>query len=325
MSAYPLRLENFLQSRKENTTERLNAEYRNALATVLFRHNKREQAYAEWDALMRECPDPGVRIVLQYAETLLFANDVYKTIAVLEQGLKRYPESQELLYALIPAYLYTGNLEKSLKTCLQLPDGFEKDQCLIDLLCMGGEYELAYTLGSKWMKKISPEVLKQKEIRPFRRNYLSTLIFLEKTGELKKEAEAYLLLYPDDAAILNGVGYVLTDQNMDLDLAEKYLVRARKLQPDDGAIADSLAWLYYRQGKIDAAKKEMFQALVLLDSDITAEVMEHAGDILAAGKDPDAAEYYWSTALTLLPENHKAELDRKERLLKKLDRKEPQK
>ena len=285
---------------------------------VLYLHQKKQESCDEWDYVIagKEAV-PVVFAYLQYAELLLQENKIGKAVEVLESGFRSYPGNRDILYTLLPVLFYTGDVEKSIMYVQYLPDGFEKDQYMMKLLCAVGQFESAYKIGQKWRLKLSTEMLKNKNIQPFWQNYVNSLIFLEKTQELKEEAEKYLQVYPDDLMILNGAGYVFADQNIHLDLAETYLKKARELQPDSAAIADSLAWLYHRQGKMEEAKKEIFQALILMDSELNVEILEHAGDILMSGGNDQAAVVYWNMALSALgnvPEDH----EQKQRLQRKI-------
>jgi len=109
-------------------------------------------------------------------------------------------------------------------------------------------------------------------------------------------------LQPDNAHALNALGYHLTDNNVELERAEILLNKAIALLPDDPAIMDSLGWLYYRQGKMDAAITLLTDAYELLpDSEIAA----HLGQaLLSIGREEEAAELI-ENALIEDPEDSK--------------------
>ena len=54
---------------------------------------------------------------------------------------------------------------------------------------------------------------------------------------------------PDHVGSLNLAGYLLADTKQRLAEAERYLARARDLQPGDPAIMDSWGWLLYQRGR----------------------------------------------------------------------------
>jgi len=53
---------------------------------------------------------------------------------------------------------------------------------------------------------------------------------------------------PDDAALLNALGYLLTDQFAKHAEARGYIQRALAMNPDSAAIIDSMGWVLYKLG-----------------------------------------------------------------------------
>ncbi len=106
---------------------------------------------------------------------------------------------------------------------------------------------------------------------------------------------------PHDPVALNLVGYVLADQGIKLDKAYKMIKEALKARPDDPYILDSMAWVLYRQGKLQKAYEYVKKAVEKLDTDPT--IHEHMGDILKSmGKNKKALDYYLkSSALSTKP------------------------
>ncbi len=60
--------------------------------------------------------------------------------------------------------------------------------------------------------------------------------------------EPIIVAKPDLVSALNLAGYMLADSGTRLDVAERYLRRARELAPGDPAILDSWGWLLFRKG-----------------------------------------------------------------------------
>ena len=82
---------------------------------------------------------------------------------------------------------------------------------------------------------------------------------------------------PENPQALNSLGYLLADQNRDLDAAEGMIQRAVERDPDNGAFIDSLGWVYYRLGRIAEARKQLERAVELTGGDPV--VREHLGDV----------------------------------------------
>jgi len=107
-------------------------------------------------------------------------------------------------------------------------------------------------------------------------------------GMLVSDLTKLIELQPQNAHALNALGYHLADNDEDLDRAEKLLVSANELLPNDPAIMDSLGWLFYRQGKLDESIELLNRAFKIYpDSEIAA----HLGEALwLSGREQEAAE-----------------------------------
>ena len=80
---------------------------------------------------------------------------------------------------------------------------------------------------------------------------------------------------PDDAAILNAYGYLLTDRFNKHDQARDYIERALALNPDSAAIIDSMGWVLYKLGEYPAARDYLERAYRLeQDPEIAAHLVD---------------------------------------------------
>ena len=102
-----------------------------------------------------------------------------------------------------------------------------------------------------------------------------------------------------DAEIYNSLGYIFADHGYRLNDALGYLLKAVELDPKNGAIADSYAWVLFKLKRYEEAKKEILHAIELLGDDVDATILDHAGDIFSALGDKAVARDYWKKALTL--------------------------
>ena len=80
---------------------------------------------------------------------------------------------------------------------------------------------------------------------------------------------------PDDAAILNAYGYLLTDEFDRHDEARDYIERALALNPDSPAIIDSMGWVLFKLGDYRAARDYLERAYRLeQDPEIAAHLVD---------------------------------------------------
>ncbi len=102
-----------------------------------------------------------------------------------------------------------------------------------------------------------------------------------------------------EAEIYNSLGYIFADHDYKLPEALEYLKKAVELDPKNGAIADSYAWVLFKLKRYEEAKREILRAVELLGDDVDATITDHAGDIFHALGDKDAAREYWEKAMSL--------------------------
>jgi tetratricopeptide (TPR) repeat protein len=109
-----------------------------------------------------------------------------------------------------------------------------------------------------------------------------------------------LELFPDQAHVLNYLGYSWIDQGINLDEGMRMIRRAVEQRPDDGYIVDSLGWAHYRIKEYDEAVKQLERAVELKPQDPT--INDHLGDAYwKTGRTLEAA-FQWAHARDLNPE-----------------------
>jgi len=101
---------------------------------------------------------------------------------------------------------------------------------------------------------------------------------LLRMDRLDDALDAYRLAvkkWPDNAIVLNALGYTLADRTEEYREAEKLIRKALKLTPDSAAIIDSYGWVLYRQGDYEKALVELERAYVQLeDPEVAAHIIE---------------------------------------------------
>lgn len=107
-------------------------------------------------------------------------------------------------------------------------------------------------------------------------------------------------LRPDQALVLNYLGYSFVEMGENLDEALDMIRRAVSARPNDGFIADSLGWVYYRLRRFDEAVEPMERAIAL--TPIDPVINDHLGDVYWAVGRYREAEFQWKRALSFDPE-----------------------
>ncbi|WP_265562784.1 tetratricopeptide repeat protein [Sphingomicrobium arenosum] len=109
-----------------------------------------------------------------------------------------------------------------------------------------------------------------------------------------------LALSPDQAILLNYLGYSMLEEGGDVELASAYIRKASRLSPDSAAITDSLGWALYKLGDHAGAVEALARAAELAPAD--PEIHEHYGDALYAAGRRIEARFAWEVARYYAPE-----------------------
>jgi tetratricopeptide (TPR) repeat protein len=154
-----------------------------------------------------------------------------------------------------------------------------------------------WDLGADYLRRgIQACKDQSKSVRAELHSLLATLLTEADPEPPQKEAiesaERALELTPDDPEMLNQLGYLLADNNQELDTAEDYIVRALRLASENkdsspmgqmriAEIEDSYGWVLYRKGNYAGAANALTQAIQdIPDSSLPREVQAQIGDTL---------------------------------------------
>jgi len=135
----------------------------------------------------------------------------------------------------------------------------------------------------------------------------------ERTGNWKA-AEAdlskALSMRPDEAELLNYLGYAWIDRGENLKEAMGMVEKAVAANPRSGAIVDSLGWAHFRLGDYKKAVEILEEAVELEAGD--PEINNHLGDAYWMVGRKDEAGFQWRRVLTLKPDDKiKADAEKK--------------
>ena len=111
-----------------------------------------------------------------------------------------------------------------------------------------------------------------------------------------KAYEKALHYFADNSMVLNNYAYYLSIEGRNLERALTMITRALALSNNNSTYLDTMAWVLYKLGRYDEAKKYMQQALSR-DRAQSAELALHYGDILHALGEEFMAKTYWRKAL----------------------------
>jgi tetratricopeptide (TPR) repeat protein len=109
-----------------------------------------------------------------------------------------------------------------------------------------------------------------------------------------------LQLKPEQAQVLNYLGYSWLDRGKNVAEARRMIEMAISIRPEDGYIIDSLGWAMFIMEEYENAVVQLERAVSINTSDIT--INEHLGDAYwKVGRETEA-RFQWRRALSLEPQ-----------------------
>ena len=130
---------------------------------------------------------------------------------------------------------------------------------------------------------------------------------LHQKGMTRQAFEAYdscLMHAPDNLMCLNNYAYYLSELGEQLDKAELMSYKTVKAEPENATYLDTYAWILFMQKRYAEAKIYIEQAMKF-DTDSSAVITEHGGDIMMMANEPEQAVGLWREALKSNPDNRK--------------------
>ncbi|HEY9161542.1 MAG TPA: tetratricopeptide repeat protein [Desulfomonilia bacterium] len=261
-------------------------EARLALADLYILTGRNKDAIAQLKALLEIYPN---REVMHKLAILEIDDGMYAdAIELLNTQTQLMPEEKYYL-----AIAYSG--QKDFDRAIALLKEIENDpqlKCDVSILKssiledMGKSGEAFDELKNTWEK-----VSKETSCREVGYRLATALEEKGMINEGLAVAESILSADPNDAMMLNFVGYLWADQGRNLEKAKKMISDALTARPDDGFIMDSMGWVLYKSGKPAEAVPYMEKALKKYPDEPL--INEHMGDIqYKLGRNKTALEYY---------------------------------
>ena len=274
--------------------EKLQHEARFALGLLTLQMNKPKDAMEYFLQLL----DDKKRVVeAQYylAQSYELQNELDKAIqAYSKVRNNKFSFEADLRIALILAK--QGNIkEAQVRLQNMSPDSLDKELRVYltegEILNSAKQYEEALELYSEALTQLPDN----------NRLLYARALTAEKVGQTElaiKDLESIVKLEPENAQALNALGYTLVDKTELIEEGLNYIKKAYKLQPNDGAINDSMGWAYYRLGQYDEALRFLRVAFEKLKD---SEVAAHLGEVLWVAGEREAAQEIWNSALQQAP------------------------
>ncbi len=115
--------------------------------------------------------------------------------------------------------------------------------------------------------------------------------------EARDDYEKLIAFQPDFAAALNNLAYLYSEHYGNLEKAAQMAERARKVRPEDPFVADTLGWIFYKQGQYPRALGLLQESLEKEPNSV--EVQMHVGMTYYMMEEEDLARVHLQQALSV--------------------------
>jgi tetratricopeptide (TPR) repeat protein len=259
------------------------------------------------------------RAYQQIIDTWREAKEWQKATDVAKEAVQKLPSSRDLKMVLAAQQADMGKVDEALKDVHALLKGNPDDRQVYITLAQMNTRLRRFGDAEQDLDKAEQLATKDddKEYVWFLRG--STFEREKRYADAEVQFKKVLASDPEHASALNYLGYMLADQNLELDAALGYIRKAVDLDPANGAYLDSLGWVYFRLGKYDLAEENLLKASQKINTDPT--VHDHLGDLYQKTGRLKMAVTNWDRALNEWNRTIAAEVDPADvaRVQKKVD------
>jgi tetratricopeptide (TPR) repeat protein len=257
-----------------------NVELQERVVGMLMRNERFAEAIPRLRKLL-ELKEGNAAEYSAVGRMMIEVKEFESAVSFLDEASKRFPESPDFPFL---ATFPLGNLERWADAIAQ----FEKT------INLAG--------------KTDPEILDERfyfryaTARERNKNFAEAEKLFRKTLDLIKVNDPSGENSGFTATVLNYLAYMWLEQGNKLDEAGEMAAEAARLDPQSGAIADTVGWHHFLKGDYPRALVSLKKAESLIDEP-DAVIYDHLGQTLAKLNEKDLAAEYFRKALELDPKN----------------------
>jgi tetratricopeptide (TPR) repeat protein len=292
----------YSQSEKNNR-----AVFLERLGTVYRDNNNDPLAVETFQKMLPLGDDNAERGYQQIIDTYRGAKQWQKATDVAKEATQKLPNDRGLKMVYAAQLADMGQVDAGLDQVKSMLKGNADDRDVyINLAQM-------YTRLKRWPEaEAALDKAAQLSTRDEDKEYVeflrgSTYERQKKYEQAEETFRKVLATDPQNAAVLNYLGYMLADRGTKLDEALIMIKKAVELEPANGAYLDSLGWAYYRLGKYELAEDNLMKASQRLATDPT--VQDHLGDLYQKTGRLKLAAAHWERAVNEWNRTVAAEVD----------------
>lgn len=265
------------------------------LGSVYHEQNKVDDAIAAFQKMIDLGGDNALRGYQNEVDVYRDAKMFDKAVAISRKAVEANPKNRDLKLMLAGELIDEGKDEEGVAMAKGMLNNSPEDREV--WLTLGQ----IYTRTHKW--KEAEDALNRATPLTSKKEDTIYLLFLK--GGLAERQKHYepaeqffrqaLELDPNNAMVLNYLGYMLADKGIRLPEALKMIRKAVEIEPMNGAYLDSLGWAYFKLGQYELAEENLRQAVERDQTDPT--VHDHLGDLYEKTGRTRLAAAQWELSL----------------------------
>lgn len=234
------------------------------------------------------------------AEFYLNRNETSSAVEKLELANKVMPEESDAWHQRLQLMFSSGEYEEVIETG-KVAVSHIRDDAFIQFF-VGASFMLTerHEQAIEWLENATLSPSK----RSFRSVIYGTLgdVFseLDQREKAVESFETALRLDPDNHTAKNNYAYYLSQKNERLDYATELALEAVDAEPENASYLDTAGWIFYKKGEFQRAYQYIQESIDT--GDMSAEVLEHMGDICEKLSRHDEATKWWQQAFEKDPE-----------------------
>ncbi|MHC1763294.1 MAG: tetratricopeptide repeat protein [Verrucomicrobiia bacterium] len=273
------------------------------LTEIYLRSGDKEKASQQLEAIAQSEPT-NPQTFLFLGALAVEGQDYTNAIDHFERALRLDPDLEEVYYDLAGLHISTKKPQLALSVMERARARFKLSFPME--LYTGLAYASAknYPEALKFLTSAEAVARATDAKRLNQSFYFQMGATLERAGRID-DAEKYfrecLKLAPENAEALNYLGYMWADKGTNLTEAHELIDKAVRLEPENAAFLDSLAWVLHKLDRPQEALAPMLKAIEKSEKP-DPTLYDHLGDIYAALKRFDDAREAWSQALKVEPD-----------------------
>lgn len=300
--------------------ERINrAVFLEHLGTVYRESGDKDEAIATFRKMLTLGDDNAERGYQEIIDTYREAKQWQQATDAAKEAAQKLPNDRDLKMVYAAQLADMGQPDSALEQVRAMLKGAPEDREVYVRLAQ------MYSRLKRWPE--SEEALNKAEQLSTKDEDKQYVAFLrgsiyERQKKYEQAEEVFrkvLVTDPQNATVLNYLGYMLADRGVRLDEALIMIKKAVELEPANGAYLDSLGWAYFKLGKFELAEDNLIKASQHIGTDPT--VQEHLGDLYQKTGRLKLAAAHWEQAVQEWNKTVPAELDGDDlaKVSKKLD------